>query len=318
MIYKTESVALSRIDAGDFTFRITTRSDMDALAVSLKTAGLISPLLVLAKENSQFCIVSGFRRFAACEKLGCPDVEVRILDADTSFLECVRYAVADNAFQRELNPIEISRSLKLLHAHFPQPNQLIEAANNLGLPGNPAVIRKFLPLCDLSPVIQEGILSRSISTAVALELAEMDTESGITLASLFADLRLSLNKQREILQLLTEIAARDDLTVIDVLKEKDLQEIIAEKDADRGIKGRNIRFYLKKRRFPAITAAEERYAQCVKEMRLGENIRLIPPKDFEGNVYTFQFSFRTVPELKDRVADLNRITSESVLPQLLA
>ncbi|MGE0084512.1 MAG: ParB/RepB/Spo0J family partition protein [Desulfococcaceae bacterium] len=317
MIYKTERIALSRIDAEDFTFRITTRSDIQPLALSLNTVGMMSPLLVQAKDNSQLCIVSGFRRFAACEKLGWSETEARILGEDTSLLECVRYAIADNAFQRDLNPVEISRSLRLLRDHFSEPNQLAEAAADLGLPGNPAIIRKLLPLCDLALIIQQGILTESISPVMALELAELDAESGSTLAALFSDLRLSLSKQREILQLLTEIAARDDLPVMDVLREKDLQEIIADKNADRGMKARNIRYYLKKKRFPAITAAEERYGQCVKEMRLGENLRLIPPKDFEGSAYTFQFSFSSISELEDRLSDLKRIKDEPALPEIL-
>ncbi len=317
MIYKTERIALSRIDAEDFSFRISTRSDSQALAVSIKAAGLLSPLLLLAKENSQFCIVSGFRRFAACEKVGLPDVEARIFGMDTPHLECVRYAIAENAFQRELNPIEISRSLRLLQDYFSEPNQLAESAAEIGLPGNPAIIRKLLPLCDLASIIQQGILTESISPVMALELAELDAESGSTLASLFSDLRLSLSKQREIMQLLTEIAARDDLAVMDILREKDLQEILADKDADRGMKARNIRYYLKKWRFPAITEAEERYGQCVKEMRLGENLRLIPPKDFEGNVYIFQLSFSSISELEDRLADLDRIKSEPVLQEII-
>ena len=314
---KTERIALSRIDAADLTFRITTRTDIQSLAASIKAAGLLSPLLLRAKANSQCCIVSGFRRFAACQKLAWPEMEVRILEADTPDLECARYAVTDNAFQRELNPIEISRSLRLLRDHFPHPDRLAEAAAVLGLPGNPSIIRKFLPLCDLPPQIQEGILAESISPVMALELAELDTESGSTLAALFADLRLSLNKQRELVQLLTEIAARDDRSVMDVLKEKDLQQIMGDKEGDRCVKARNIRYYLKKRRFPAITAAEERYGQCVKRLKLGANLRLIPPKDFEGTVYSFQISFSSIPELKDRLADMNRISSESVLPEIL-
>ncbi|MEZ4526077.1 MAG: ParB N-terminal domain-containing protein [Desulfobacterales bacterium] len=318
MTYKTERIALSRIDAADFTFRITTRFDIQPLAVSLKTAGLMAPLLLRAKGNSQFCIVSGFRRFVACEKLAWPEVEARILEADTPHLECVRYAVTDNALQRELNPIEISRSLKLLRDHFPQPDRLAKAANDLGMPGNPAIIRKFLPLCDLPPLIQQGILTQSLSPVMALELAELESESAVTLAALFADLRLSLNKQREILQLLADIAARDELTVMDVLSERDLQEILADENADRGMKARNIRHCLKKRRFPAISAAEERYARHIKDLKLGGDLRLIPPKDFEGSVYTFQISFRTISELKARLADLNRITAEAALPEILA
>lgn len=319
MTYKTEQIPLSRIDAADETFRISTRSDIESLALSLNTVGIMSPLLLLAKENSQFCIVSGFRRFAACEKLGWHEVEARILDTDTPFLECVRYAVTDNAFQRSLNPIEISRSLRLLRDNFPHPDRvrMAEAAAEIGLPGNPALIQKLLPLCGLHPIIQEGILTESISPVMAVELGEFNTETGSTLAALFADLRLSLNKQREILQLLTETATRDELTVMDVLKEKDLQKLMADNDADRGMKAKNIRHYLKKRRFPAITAAEEKYGRCVKELRPGENLRLIPPKDFEGSVYSFQLSFSSISELKKLLTDLKRIAAEHLMQQLL-
>ncbi len=298
MIYNSEPVNLSRIDFSDQTCRISTRKDIQPLADSIKGTGLISPLLLLEKEGGRLSLISGFRRAEACKFLNRTEAEGRILAKDTPFSDCIRYAITENAFQRALNPIEISRAFRLLQKQYDDEELLANAAAGLGLPGNRAAVRQLLPLCGLSSRIQEGILQEIISPIMALELTGLDAESADRLAALFCDLRVSLNKQREILNLVREIALRDDLEMPDVLEGRNMTDILSDPEKDRNQKARQIRLYLRKCRFPAISAAEERYAACVKELKLPKDLRLIPPKDFEGSVFCFQLYFSSIKELE--------------------
>jgi hypothetical protein len=66
---------------------------------------------------------------------------------------------------------------------------------------------------------------------------------------------------------------------------------------DRNLKARHLRSYLKRRRFPTITDAEDTFARCVKNMALGPGVSLKPPANFEGRRYTLTLSFQNRSEL---------------------
>ncbi len=78
---------------------------------------------------------------------------------------------------------------------------------------------------------------------MAIELGMLDCDVGIAFANLFDDLKLSLNKQREIITLIKEIAIRDDVSIMEVLQESDFLEILNDNDLDRSQKSQKIRFY---------------------------------------------------------------------------
>ena len=80
-----QTVPLARINLQNDDFRITTREDLDDLLASIQHAGLISPP-VLIKQTCGFTIVSGFRRVAACRKLGWKEIIARILEPELNHL----------------------------------------------------------------------------------------------------------------------------------------------------------------------------------------------------------------------------------------
>ena len=100
------------------------------------------------------------------------------------------------------------------------------------------------------------MLSNVLSLAMALELGQMEKSSGIGLSTLFGYLKLGLNKQREILTMIQEIAFRERLPVKDVLDTPELQQIMVHEKWDRSRKTVHLRQYLKRRRYPSITSVE--------------------------------------------------------------
>lgn len=323
---KEKTVPLSSIDLEDKTYQITTKTTLDDLIDSIKTVGLISPPLLLKtkQDNSEHTVVSGFRRIAACRSLGWSHVESRLIDfketgrPDTCSLECIKLAITDNALQRPLNIIEQSRSLYMLSGCYEDADEIAEAASSLCLPENPSVINKIKDICRLPLTIQEGILADTISMAMALELGKFERKVGVVFANLFENLKLSLSKQREIITLAQEISLRDDIPIPDLFEENYLQETLSDEDLDRNQKAGRIRLYLKQRRFPSITAAEQRFEKHVKDLKLDGNIKLVPPKNFEGTLYSLSLSFKNLTELKDRQQALEKIIQNPAIEEILA
>jgi len=316
MRYDEKIVDLHSIDLPDCTYRITTETRADDLAESIKNIGLIN-LPVLIGKNSDFTIVIGFRRIKACQSLGWSKIQARVLASDTRKIECVRLAISDNVLQRRLNLVEESRAYAMISGFVQDDRETAKAASALGLSDNPSFIKKIETICRLPRSIQEGILSSTISLPAALELALLPQEEGICFADLLNRLKLSLNKQREVIVLVKEIASRENVSIQDVFRETFLQETLLRKDLDRNHKARKIRYYLKKRRFPEITRTEKAFDACAKRLKLGSGAKLIPPRHFEGTTYTLSLTFDNLTELKNRRATLDHLIQNPDLGKIL-
>jgi hypothetical protein len=289
-----ETVPLEQIDLQNDDFRITTGEDIDALTASIQHAGLISPP-VLLQQACGFTVVSGFRRLAACRKLGWQEIIARILEPEVSRLACLRLAISANALERPLNLIETSRAFRKLSVFSTRLEELAETASACGLPANPSIIENIKNLCP-------------ISLTVANDLARHPAETAVDFARLFEQLKLSLNKQKEIVRLVGEIAHREDISIRRVLAGHTLQQILSDKELDRGQKGRKIRSFLRQRRFPRIVKAEHNYQAHLKKLKLNPDIRLIPPKDFEGTTYTLNLNFSNLDHLKMLQSTLEKMS----------
>ena len=270
-LFCQSSMNLASIDLEDNTFRITTDTRIEDLILSIKSVGLLNPP-ILIKKTSGFQIISGFRRISACLSLGMAEIPARIVDSDRKKLECVKFAITENSLQRTLNLVEQSRSFYMLSGFYKDNDHLAGAASVLGLPNNPSIINKIKKICKLPRDIQNGVLSNTISLSMALELEMLEKGEGAAFAILFDNLKLSLNKQREIITHIKEIAIIDNISIINLLTKSHLREITDDKDLDRSQKINKIRLYLKQRRFPEITRAEKELEIKMKDEAFDEDV----------------------------------------------
>ncbi len=314
--FKPSRVDLSRIDAEDDAFRISTGKNLDDLTGSIKCLGLLNLPVLLEKETG-YAIISGFRRVEACRRLNWPELSARVLPSDTDSFKCVTYAVADNAFQRPLNIIEKSKCFNMLSGFFKDVDSMAEALPLLGLCEHPAMIKKIKTVYHMPASLQNSILSNSIALATASAIAELSKADAREFIELFNALSLSLNKQREILTMVKEIAIREDKSITQVLDTPHLKDILRNQDLDKNQKARNIRRYLKQRRFPAITTAEQSFRQHLKKLNLGKGMELIPPVNFEGSTYTLKLTFNHLNELKNLKNTLETFTENPHLKKIV-
>lgn len=309
------TILLSDINSEDQTFRITTRSDIKDLLGSIRQVGLTQPPLLMA-DSAGYTIVCGFRRIDACRNLGWTRVTAGVLSKAIDRFKAAQFSIADNAFQRSLNLVETSRALKLLDDFGPDDQQRREAGQALGLPTDRSIAPQIRKICRLPLAVQEGILANTINLAMALELGRLDPCCAKELAWLFEQLKVGLNKQRELLLLLEEIAERENISIQQVIAAKALQEILKNAETDRAVRRQKVRMYLRQRRFPAITKAESNYRKWVGQLKLGTHIDLIPPKDFEGETYSMTLRFNNRKELSDLKKRIEKIIRNPALGKI--
>ena len=298
MHFREKIVDLSRIDVEEDTFRITTEQKVDDLMRSIKHLGLLNLPIILEKET-EYTVISGFRRIEACRRLNWHELKTRVMDSNTERLTCVRYAVTDNTFQRPLNIIEKSKCIMMLSDFYEDLDSLTDALLSLGLFEHPAMIAKIKAVCDMPESLKNSMFSNTISLSMALELAGLSKDAIEGFVDLFNNLKLSLNKQREILKTVKEIAIREDMSVLQVLEAPYLKNILINKDLDKNQKAHKVRIYLKKRRFPTVTTTEQSFQKHLRKLNIRKGMELIPPVNFEGSTYTLKLTFKNINDLKD-------------------
>ncbi len=325
-------VSLHSIDITDDTFRITTQPVTAELTASIRTLGLVRPPLLLRRSPAkpdETIVVGGFRRIEACRRLGAAGIPAIVLDFDSDPNAPVSpekrrrvaavSAVCENALERPLNPLEQARAIRLIESVTGDEADFQQLTAALGLPNAPQVRQKLDLLTALPPSVQTGVAEGIIPLALIPEYARIPSGDAERLAAFFQRYPAGLNKQREILQTIREIARRENTAVSVVLSEA-LNHLPA---FSRGPDGNRVlqvlRTGLRKRRHPSLAAAEDRFSETRRRLSLPPGVRLDPPPYFEGEVYTLAIRFRNPDELarmRDAVSallscsDFHRLFSE--------
>jgi ParB family chromosome partitioning protein len=316
MHFNLQSLPIADIDLDDTTFQITTQTRIDDLQASIDNLGMLHPPIVF-QTDSKIAIISGFRRIKACQQLGYDPIGVNLLAPGTPPLRLAQLAIADNASQRDLNLIELSRAFNLLASSKAESEAVQTVVAGLGLPANTDFIEKVKRLTRMAPAIQQGVIDRRIALPMALELETIGPEVGARLAVLFRCLGLSLSRQREVVSLLTDIAGRDNEALESVLNRAAIVDVLADSDLDRNQKIHRLRRYLKQCRYPEMSKMEAQFAELVSQLRLGRGLKLTPPRYFEGPHYTLRIHFNTRDELTRRLDSAQALLSDSGLAEFL-
>ena len=315
MDFRLDKIQLDQIDITNVFYRITTPQDKPPIAPSVNRLGLICPVVV-KPTHDQFSIVSGFRRVDACRQDKWSHIPCHILPDAASAVTCAEIAIADNLTQRSLNFVEQARCLELLTAATGgiKPARAVAAA--IGLSFSPPLVAKLNSISHAPEVIRQGLITGTLSLPVALAMSDLAPKDALALADLFERVPMGLNKQREILQNLKEIAIREDMEIGHVLEGEQLQAILMDDALDGNQKAREMRFYLKKRRFPRIVEVETGFNDRLRHLGLGGNVQVSPPPAFEGSTITVTIRSNDLESLKHAHQKLTKAIENPLITTL--
>lgn len=199
---------------------------MQSLVESVRSEGILQPLLVRPTEGDLFELVFGERRYRAALDAGLAQVPVIV--REMSDLEAIQYALVENLQREDLTPIEetdailqlLSLSLgcdeaKVISLLYRMENEVKgkitrhvsgnsqaeivqQVFASLGRMNWQSFVRTRLPLLNLPEDMLEALCSREIEYTKAREIAKLDSElERQELMSLASAQSLSLNQIRE-------------------------------------------------------------------------------------------------------------------------
>ena len=126
------------------------------------------------------------------------------------------------------------------------------------------------------------------------------------ITTLFAAIRPTYALQRELLEYILDIRARDNLTVDEILA-TEVKKIVSNSSLTREQKLFYVRQYLRKYRFPLLSRAESIFGQKLKALGLPSTFHLIPPLYWEDNTYKITFSFKNSKDAANKLEQLLKI-----------
>jgi len=300
---RIQKIDLQEIDLKDLFYQISNQKKFVLLCQSIQQMGVMHPP-VLQKKNVRYRVISGFQRILACKETGMKAISCRVVSSDISAYDCARWAVADNASQRNLSVMEQSRALALLEKTLPENISIHAIAQKMGLPSTQRAIHQIRPLCHMAPFIQQGIANEYIAIPIAQSLTHFSENDALCLAQLFEQLRAGVNIQREILITCDEIAKRDAMSITDILENESIRSIMSRYKDDRKQRIHYIREHLKAVRYPNYTQVKDKVASSINHLKLTHQIQLSPPPYFESDIWYLHVKFKTIKELNDLLADV--------------
>jgi ParB family transcriptional regulator, chromosome partitioning protein len=150
---------------------------LTALADSIKTAGLMQPIVVRStSEPGKYELVAGERRWRAAQIAGMSKLPsiVKELDDKTS----AEWALIENLQREDLNPIDRAEAFDRLVVDFNATQK--EIASQLGI--DRSSVANFLRLNDLEPSVKDAVRDGRLSMGhakVILGIPDMSTSKAI-------------------------------------------------------------------------------------------------------------------------------------------
>ena len=149
--------------------RIFEDEALKELAASIRSQGVLSPLLVRPLNERSFEIVSGARRYRAAQMADVDSVPVRIVHLTDA--EALEMSIVENLQRRDVHPMEEANGFRAL-LNLEQPKYSIEQiAARTGK--NPVYVASRLKLTELTPTVVEAFYKDEIGIGHALLLAKL-------------------------------------------------------------------------------------------------------------------------------------------------
>lgn len=192
----TDLVSLDKIVPNEEQPRTNFKQDeLDELAESIKTNGLLQPIIVRVVGDT-YQIVAGERRWQACRIAGLDKVPIRIIEADDD--EALMLALVENIQRSDLNPIEEAYGYRRLMERGRMTQTQVAQAVSKGR----STIANALRLLELPEEAQKLLYEDKITAGHARAILSIPTrENKEKLTEKIVDQKLSVREAESLARL---------------------------------------------------------------------------------------------------------------------
>lgn len=310
---KFTQVSLDQIDTDDKRFQVSPYFSVDSLISSIKKIGLLNPP-VITKREQKYIIVSGWRRLTACQKLSISLIPVFVM-REQSDLEALKIPVYENLSVRDYSQIEKAAVVRKFHDFGETPENIIKKYMPLlKLPPKREVMEVYLNIDRLQENIKKTAHQKNWPFGM-LEIMTGLTDKEIQALYPFVK-RLSLNKQKQLIENIFELSRKQETSVQNILGSGDFLKTQQDENLNSIQKSEKIHMLSKKLRNPTLNTWREAFEKVSKNLDLPEEMSLIPSKFFEGDTITIKLDIRDQKELEKHINKLKELSEKKEISLL--
>jgi ParB-like chromosome segregation protein Spo0J len=302
-------VTLDNINLEDETYRISEDLDPAPLEESLREIGQLNPVILLSRSDSGAIVVSGFRRLRALKRFGAGRCLARFLTPDRRTpLAAFRVALWDNLSHRLLDPLEKARVLYALkHTCGVGQEELVESyLRPLGLAPHKNVLKTYLGLHVLDRNLKRFLAEGRITAACAERLAGLSPEAQIALSGVLGSARFSASLQRQLLDLVDDLAAIQNCGADEVVRDPEIVRALNDSSLSPYQRGEAVFKILYRQRNPRLSEAHARFVAGKDRLGLPGSVRVTPDPFFEQPRIHVEFEAPTAETFREIAGALDR------------
>ena len=304
-------VNIDNIRISDRSFFLHHQIRSEPLISSIKEVGVVNPpVLQKISDSDEFRVVCGFRRVHAAQMCGIRELECRVYPPDSPDQDLLLISLHDNLATQALHPLEKSIAIEKLEAYFDKQEIIDKYLPLLGLASHERAYQNIAPLARLEDNFQDALYRGELAQPVAVRLSRLNRQDRLAVFDLFEKVHLSFSKQKEVAEYLIEISQRDEAGISNITRSEPIVETLLNPDLSKPGKGESIRGILRKRRYPELTQAEEKFQEIRRSLKLGRDIKLVAPASFESDKFKIQFEVDSVKDLQKKIERLKKTGDE--------
>lgn len=315
------TIECAQLDFDDTTFLMSYPLESPAVIASVGTVGVLQPIVVSdCPCQGKYQIVAGFRRAYACREIGLETIHANIFQVDPdNTLAAFCLALYENLAHRTFNEVEKSLILKKLSAQFgcPREDVIRNYMPLLQLAPNEKVLETYLKIVDFAEDIKRYIAAHELPMTVLELLANLSSDDREAIFTLISRLKLGINKIKEVLTYLDEIALRDNCSIHQVLDDKQIHDVLNHEKYTGPQKIEQIRRIIREKRYPQLTTLERKYHDRLKQLRLPRGLQLKTDRFFEDDDLAATFRFTSPEQLKSFAEELLTLAQKPELQDIL-
>jgi ParB/RepB/Spo0J family partition protein len=285
----------------------------EKLTDSIKVIGIRHPISV-SPSGEFFSIVSGHKRFQAAARAGLTKIPAFIVSKLDNTSRLV-INLNENFGQRHYSDIEKGGILnKLSYAGVTEENIILKYMPLLELERSK---KKFF---DLSKV---KTLSLKMQTLLHRARVPLKTFSSfykwhdITAAeNLFSALNPGVNKWRDLLDLVDQVAIRENIMHGDILVRDDIQKILTNSDISK--KYDEVYKILYNLNYPVLSDTRKQVAQALDKMNLDDNTKFRFEDTFESSELKMELKFESEKDLSQQVEKIFKALQSGSVEKLIS
>ena len=168
------------------------------LAASIKSQGIMQPILVRALAEGRYEIIAGERRWRAARLAGLTEVPVLVREVPDE--AALAMSLIENIQRENLNPLEEAAGIQRLIDEFSMTHQLASEA----VGRSRSAVTNLLRLLNLVEPVQEMLLHNQIDMGHARALLSLPNVAQITVANEISSKKLSVREAEKMVQRLQQ------------------------------------------------------------------------------------------------------------------